>query len=71
VNVVEFKHLLKPDPEWRSSSMLLDDPRLMTDDIAWYVDFTIPPRHIVGVFDTLVECLKQEEPFTPPEETDC
>lgn len=44
VNVATFKHLLKPDPMWRSSDH--NDPAHCVDDICWYIQQTIAPAFI-------------------------
>lgn len=56
VDIREVKHLLKPDPEWRPYVNLQDDPRLMVDDIAWYIKKVVPPACIVNVFNSIQEC---------------
>lgn len=44
VDVSEIKHLLLPDPEWRSSDH--DNPMHCEDDIAWYIDKSVDAKYI-------------------------
>lgn len=44
VDVSTFKHLLKPDPEWRSYDN--HDPEHHDDDLCWFVEGTIAPEFL-------------------------
>lgn len=44
VNVSAYKHLLVPDPEWRSYDH--HEPCHREDDLCWYIEWAIPPELI-------------------------
>lgn len=44
VDVSSFKHLLRPDPEWRSSEN--GNPMHCEEDFAWYAKFVIDAKYI-------------------------